>query len=112
MGIFSNPGKSNITRELRYNQPLTVSNDEAAVCIPTLKTKSTLKVTNMSTDQKATFMVVSESECDGTYTLPTSSPGNTWICTTNFDLAKITVTNLSPGAASIQIVLLDMAGEY
>jgi hypothetical protein len=112
MEMYSKSGNKNITRELRYNQPLTIPFDGVAVCKSTLRTESSLRITNLSRDKKATFIVVSESECDGTYTLPSKSPGHQWTCTTNFQEAKVTVTNLSPGAASIEVVLLDMTGEY
>ncbi|MEM0996810.1 MAG: hypothetical protein AAGN35_07015 [Bacteroidota bacterium] len=97
---------------LRYNEPLELSNDECARCPQTSAGRSMLRITNCSSHQKATFMLVSGSEWDGTYTLLANGPDKQWTCTTNFHSDRLTVTNLSPGAASIQVLLLDMSGNY
>ena len=100
------------TLQLTYNQALILPRDWRAVCPKTRSSTSYLRVINLDFKQRATFFVVSENECDGTYTLPAQRPDNFWACTTNFNQHQLTISNLSPGAASIEVMLMDTPGEY
>ncbi|HHG85708.1 MAG TPA: hypothetical protein ENJ82_13250 [Bacteroidetes bacterium] len=100
------------TRNLEYNQAIVVPRDCQAVCIRTTASFSQLRITNLDPTGRATFIVVSESECDGTYTLSANMPDRIWTSTTNFNQRQLTVYNLSPGAASIEVMLVDTPVEY
>lgn len=100
------------TLNLRYGKAVIVPRDFKACCLRTTNEVSYLRIVNLDPDQKATFVLVADSDYDGTYTLNTDLPGSSWILTTNFIAHQLTVYNLSAGAASIEVMLLDSPQEY